>query len=633
MRDVRRWTDAHIRMGPIGPAERYRGGAYCVPVNSEREVRLLTRAKWVGVLLPIALIWCFELARWWVIDRSVPSDNAHVFAALLMSGGAVLFALGIFAVLDRVQRRLVDTNQDLAATHAVASALQGGLDLEATLGAALDRVLEHTGALAGQIRVVGPASQPLALRRPIDLGDGLQWVAAILEDAPAALGAVEQRQYAGIDASLVDLPLIGSSGPAGVMRLLFHPSAEPAISSAALVDLAGAIGTSATLATSLADLRREEHERAALYGVALQLTGRAELRELLDTITRHARELLGADRAVACLADPRADGHGYDWTSRLAMADDGATCLLAHPAPAGNPSHHNPACPLQHDGPSAVMMARPLRGADGFLGELCVMRTSGIAFSEREGALLGALADLAAVAVGTARLREAEQQYTIVAERDRIARELHDSLAQVLGVIHLRLRSLEPEVRDAPGNGVASEITDLADLADEAYRDVREAILGLRESITAADGLEGALGEYLRKYSRQTGIQATLHCDGTARRALTPRSEVQLLRVVQEALTNVRKHSGARRVTVSLVAEQGVVALAVEDDGSGFDPGRLEEALDHGFGLASMRERVEQVGGTLAVHTAPGAGTRVEVQLHQEEMRAAHAPDAARPAG
>ncbi len=315
------------------------------------------------------------------------------------------------------------------------------------------------------------------------------------------------------------------------------------------------------------------------------------------------------------------------------MADDGATCLLAHPAPAGDAAHHNPACPIQHDGPAAVMMARPLRGADGFLGELCVMRTSGIAFSEREGALLGALADLAAVAVGTARLREAEQQYTIVAERDRIARELHDSLAQVLGVIHLRLRSLEPEVRDAPGNGVASEITDLADLADEAYRDVREAILGLRESITGADGLEGALGEYLRKYSRQTGIQATLHCDGTARRALTPRSEVQLLRVVQEALTNVRKHSGARRVTVSLVAEQGVVALVVEDDGSGFDPGRLEEALDHGFGLASMRERVEQVGGTLAVHTAPGAGTRVEVQLLQEEMRAAHAPDAARPAG
>jgi signal transduction histidine kinase len=220
-----------------------------------------------------------------------------------------------------------------------------------------------------------------------------------------------------------------------------------------------------------------------------------------------------------------------------------------------------------------------------------------------------------------------------VAERDRIARELHDSIAQVLGVIHLRLRSLEPDVRDAPGNGVATEIGELAEIADEAYKDVREAILGLRESVTSADGLEGALGEYLRKYARQTGIKATLHCNGSARRAMTPRSEVQLLRVVQEALTNVRKHSGAQHAAVSLNAEDGVVTLEVTDDGVGFDPGRLEEALDHGFGLRSMRERVELIGGTLAVHTAPGDGTRVEVRLEQEELRAAHATVPARPAG
>jgi signal transduction histidine kinase len=76
-----------------------------------------------------------------------------------------------------------------------------------------------------------------------------------------------------------------------------------------------------------------------------------------------------------------------------------------------------------------------------------------------------------------------------------------------------------------------------------------------------------------------------------------------------------------------------VVTLAVVDDGSGFDPSRLEEALDHGFGLASMRERVEQIGGRLEVHTAPGMGTRIVVQLQQEETRGAHAPDAARAAG
>jgi two-component system nitrate/nitrite sensor histidine kinase NarX len=604
-------------------------------VNPERDVRLLARAKWVGVLLPIGLIWAFELARYFLIDPSVPADSAHLFAALVMSGGAVLFALGIFTVLDRTQRRLIDTNRDLAATHAVASTLEGDQELPAMLEAALDRVLEHAGALAGQVCVSGPGGQPLMVRRPGDLGDstGMQWAHTLLDETPASAPRPAQTQRPGVDASVVDLPLAGSVATVGTMRLVFHPSADPAISMAALVDLAVTIGTAATLTTSLADLRREEHERAALYAVALQLTGRAELREILDTITHHARELLGAERAVACLANPRVDGHSYDWTDRLALADDGSTCLLAHPDVHGDAYRHNPACPIQHGGSRAIVVARPLRSADDFLGELCVMRTNGVAFTDRERELLGALADMAAIAVRTARLREGEHQFTIVAERDRIARELHDSIAQVLGVIHLRLRSLEPQVRDAAGKEAATEIADLAEIADEAYKDVREAILGLRESVTSAEGLEGALGEYLRKYSRQTGIKTTLRCDDDARRALTPHSEVQLLRVVQEALTNVRKHAGAHLAAVSLSADEGVVTLAVVDDGSGFDPSRLEDALDHGFGLASMRERVEQIGGTLAVDTAPGMGTRVVIQLQQEEMRAAHAPDAARAGG
>lgn len=614
-------------------------------MNPDRDVQRLTRAKWVGVLLPIALIWGFELVRWRVIDPAVPPDSAHLFAALVMSGGAVLFALGIFAVLDRAQRRLVETNVDLAATHAVSSALEAGGDLAPTLATTLQLVLDHTGALVGQIRLAGPAGTILRVERPTDLEGGLRWLRSILDEDPPAAGSTREAEVSersGVDATVVDVLLTSGSARVGSLRLVLHPSARPRISLAALGDLGVTIGTAAGLATSLADLRREEHERAALYGVALQLTGRAELRDLLDLITKHARELLGADRAVACLADPRLDGRTYEWTSRLAVADDGSTCLMAHPTgggdegrgTAGQPAvHHNPACPVGRNAERAVVLARPLRGADGFLGELCVVRAGVRPFTDRERELLGALADLAAVAVGTARLREKEEQFAIVAERDRIARELHDSIAQVLGVIHLRLRSIQPEVVDVPGNGVATELADLADLADEAYKDVREAILGLRETVGAAEGLEGALREHLRKYSRQTGIKTSLDCDGEARRAISPRSEVQLLRVVQEALTNVRKHAGARHVAVTLHVDGGLVRLAIMDDGRGFDPGSLEESLDHGFGLASMRERAEQIGGELAVHTAPGMGTRIEVRLRQEESRAAHAPDAARAAG
>jgi two-component system nitrate/nitrite sensor histidine kinase NarX len=300
---------------------------------------------------------------------------------------------------------------------------------------------------------------------------------------------------------------------------------------------------------------------------------------------------------------------------------------------ATNAQHaRNPLCPLLAQDAGKAWAARPLRGPDGVLGELCVVR-SGRSFTDADRTLLAALADMATIGIRTARLHEAEEQWTIHAERDRIARELHDSLAQVLGVIHIRLRALESRAKDEASHLMADELSDIAETADEAYKDVREAILGLRETVREDDGLEGSLREYLRKYSRQTGIAATLTCEGDTRRALSPRSEVQLLRVVQEALTNTRKHSGAKRVAVRIECAGPTVTLAIEDDGVGFDPASVTMSLEGGFGLASMRERVEQIGGTLDVHTAPNDGTSVIVRLDAEDTRGAPSAQAEGAAG
>jgi two-component system nitrate/nitrite sensor histidine kinase NarX len=253
---------------------------------------------------------------------------------------------------------------------------------------------------------------------------------------------------------------------------------------------------------------------------------------------------------------------------------------------------------------------------------LCVTRSPDRPFTDAEKTLLGALADMAAIAVRTARLHETEEQMTILSERDRIARELHDSLAQVLGQIHLQLRGLEART---DGAAISGDLAELADVADEAFRDVRETILGLRESIPSDGGLEAALRAYLAKYERQTGIAAHLDCDGLAGRALSPKAEVQLLRVVQEALTNVRKHAGASTVRVELKERDGTPVLSVIDDGAGFDPSSVGPALMSGFGLRSMRERVELLGGTLDVQTAPGDGTRIVARLQPEAPHVAPA--------
>lgn len=589
-------------------------------MNNQRPDGDLSRFKWASVVLPLVFFVLLEVFRETVLDRTMTGDESHLAALMIIAGAILVFALFVGIYLDRTQRQIVSQNKDLTVTHAVSSAVRGGLSLPDLLEQALDRVVTQTAALAGQVTITA-AEEPLTIRRPAALAPGLAWVGAILDEA--ADPAVDGPRYANrpdVDTGVLEIPLIRGVERIGHLRLAFHPPFQPEISDAAFSDIAGEIAGAAQLGLTVADLHRRERERAVLYAVALQLTGRNDLRDVLDTITTHARDLLSAERAIVCLADGReAGGRANAAYDRLAIADDGATCLVAHEmTPAQHP--RNPDCPLVPSDDPRAWAARPMRGPTGLLGELCVVR-AGRAFSAQERSLLGALADMAAIAVRTARLHEAEEQWTIHAERDRIARELHDSLAQVLGVIHLQLRALETRAKDEASHLMAAELSDIADTADEAYRDVREAILGLRETVREDDGLEGSLREYLRKYSRQTGIVATFACEGEARRVLSPRAEVHLLRVVQEALTNTRKHSKAKRVTVSLDCTGQVASLTIEDDGVGFDPSTVARSMEGGFGLASMRERVEQIGGRIALHTAPNQGTTVRVELDAEDTR------------
>jgi signal transduction histidine kinase len=589
-------------------------------MSDPRGHRDLSRLKWATLVVPLVFVFLFEIARDLVMDSRVSGNDGHLLAAMIMGAGVIVFATVVSIYLDRTQRQLVAQNKDLTVTHAVSSAVRGGLSLPDLLEQALDRIVTQTGALAGVVTLTA-GEEPLTIHRPASLAPGLAWLGSVLDEpADPAIDSPSYSRRMGIDTGILDLPLIRGAERIGHLRLTFHPPVEPDVSIAALTDIAGEIAGAAQLGITVSDLNRRERERAALYAVALQLTGRNDLRDVLDTITVHARELLGAERAVVCLGDTR-DGTirvpaGRD---RLALADDGAACHIAHVRTAAQ-HPQNPACPLALKSPDAAWASRPLRGPDGILGELCVTR-HGRPFSQAERTLLGALADMASIAVRTARLHDAEEQWTIHAERDRIARELHDSLAQVLGVIHLQLRALESRAKDEASHAMAAELSDIAETADEAYRDVREAILGLRETVREDDGLEGSLREYLRKYSRQTGIAATLTCEGDVRRALSPRYEVQLLRVVQEALTNTRKHSKARRVTVKIDCTGPVATLMVEDDGVGFDPAAATRSMEGGFGLASMRERVEQIGGRLDVHTAPNEGTTIIVALDAEDTR------------
>jgi nitrate/nitrite-specific signal transduction histidine kinase len=231
-----------------------------------------------------------------------------------------------------------------------------------------------------------------------------------------------------------------------------------------------------------------------------------------------------------------------------------------------------------------------------------------------EPATIEAVRETLAIGIANRRLATENARLAILEERDRIARELHDGLAQTLAAIGMQSERVRGAL--AEGNGAAARVAveHIERASEAAYSDVREAIVGLRTG--SVGDFRAALAETAEWFEDTTGIAVTVGFALDDARALSPLAELQLLRIVQESLTNVRKHAGASRVWIALAPDEEIgIRLAVRDDGMGFDP---DAAPRHGrqhFGLLIMRERAESLGGTLAITAAPGTGTPITVTL------------------
>lgn len=371
------------------------------------------------------------------------------------------------------------------------------------------------------------------------------------------------------------------------------------------------------------DLRRRQREGHGFYDVLLRVSNQEPLADVLGAVARHARQLLSADHAAVCLDEATARSVQVDPGRAAARAPREGICLL----PEGEDSyrlHDLAECSSLRAAPQvAESLEVPIQTREEVFGELWIGRDAAAPFTERDRQFLSTLSDLASIAVRGAQMRESERRGAILAERERIARELHDSLAQVLGATHLRLRALSAR-GDVPGAGeIAADLDELADACEEGYRDARGAILDLHEASRDDRDLLDSLRAYLDKYSQQCGVETSLQADLRRDLSLPPHSEIQIIRVVQEALANVRKHSGADSATVRIAQGEGTVTFVVSDDGRGFDSAATLLERD-GFGLRSMRERMELIGGTLLTDSALGCGTRIVAQV-PDAPRVAHA--------
>jgi two-component system nitrate/nitrite sensor histidine kinase NarX len=372
-------------------------------------------------------------------------------------------------------------------------------------------------------------------------------------------------------------------------------------------------------------LEEKVRETQALYRIGTEISALHQLDRILQTVVEKARDLLHAEAAALCMFSQEQDELVAVATSGPADAFRAGSRPASRHLPAGRTAvapgdldAHIPRCTVMHPEFLRAHLAAPLRRGDTVIGVICVCSREPRTFPAAEKDLLTGLATQAAIAIENARLYEEIRGLATVEERERIAREMHDGLAQALGLLHLKLRAAEERASSTDPAQLAEVLGEMTAITDRAYEDVRQSIFGLRTMVSRGLGLIPTLTEYLHEFSAQNGIAVELEVADRRPNHLSHGSEVQLIRIIQEALTNVRKHAGAHRAWVRLHRQDPWVLVTIEDDGRGFEPATLASPDRLHFGLQTMRERAESLGGKLEIDTAPGRGTRVVATLPGE---------------
>jgi signal transduction histidine kinase len=347
-------------------------------------------------------------------------------------------------------------------------------------------------------------------------------------------------------------------------------------------------------------LELRNRELLALHEAALGIYGELALETVLQRVVDRARHLVDARYGALSVIDEQHRTESFV-TSGISPEELAKIGL----PPAGSP----PDPP-----PMRSLLAVPILCKSPFKGNLYLAeKAEGAAFTPDDEQSLIRFATKAAIAIDNAHLHLRLNDLAVAEERLRIAHEMHDGLAQVLAYVNTKAQAVKGFMASGRNEEAARQLDQLAAAAREVYADVRESIIGLRSAAVPGRTVTDLLQDYVDTWQAHTGVGCSLRVDGAPR--LTPNAQLQLLRIVQESLANVRKHANATTVALSLAQGDSALRVTIEDDGGGFKPGELGRAELPRFGLSTMRERAETIGGTFTLDSAPGSGTRVTIEL------------------
>jgi signal transduction histidine kinase len=202
----------------------------------------------------------------------------------------------------------------------------------------------------------------------------------------------------------------------------------------------------------------------------------------------------------------------------------------------------------------------------------------------------------------------------VLEERVRLGREFHDHLAQVLSYLNIKSQMAQTLLTSGKINEVSEILEDIEEVTTKTYDDVHDSILDLRFFTSADKNLVLSLQDYIQDYQRRYKIHVELNDDNWTYPHLPPEKEIQILRIVQEAMTNVRKHAEAKQVQLILLVDKNKAKVIVKDDGRGFNPGLINHDTHQNLGLQSMKERAESIGAKFEIISRIGAGTEVVLE-------------------
>ncbi len=372
------------------------------------------------------------------------------------------------------------------------------------------------------------------------------------------------------------------------------------------------------------DLEAERSRLAALYEVSNFLIEAHTLEDLAQGFAQKVRRISGADAVAVRWSDEASQRYlmlGSECLPEEIVNQE--QCIEAGLCACGQPQDSArtrviPIVPEKEQGHGLCvrvgfgsLVSVPIRFQSRVLGEVDLFYRLPVTLTTQDRDLYDALAGHLANAVENLRADALLREAAVSEERTMLARELHDSIAQSLAFLRIQIKLLRQALLTAQGNKVDSILNEVDLGLKESTNDVRELLVHFRTR-TNVDDIEHALQTTLQKFEHQSGVKTQLEMHGHGV-ALPSDVQLQVLHVVQEALSNVRKHAGADRV--QLIVQRGPQwVFTVRDNGKGFDA-QSQKVDDTHVGLHIMRERAERIGAKVTIDSEPGAGTEVRIAL------------------